>query len=142
MTKLRTIVTATLIATIIPFAATAGNLKAPTEAKFKPTKAQLAIKSPITNTCPTTAKMSGWIFTNKPGKVSYMIARKGGSVGGPYILDAKKGANGISMASFSRTLQIHQKIDAQYRILVPAGGSPVLSNWVPLKASCKIMLGG
>ena len=120
----------------------AGNLAAPTNGPIKVTKAQLGIKSPITNACPTNAKMSGWIFTNKPGTIQYMIAKKGGGVSGPFSIESKKGANGISMASFSRNLEIHNKINAEYRILVSQKYGKTLSNWVPLKASCKIKLGG
>ncbi len=120
----------------------AGNLQAPQGKQFKVTKAQLAIKSPNVNACPAAAKMSGWIFTNKEGTFQYMIARKGGSVAGPYTIQSKKGTNGLYMASFSRTFDVHHKIDAQYRILVTDKYGKTLSNWAPLKASCKIKLGG
>lgn len=121
--------------------ASSGTLKNPAQAAFKATGAQLAIKSPAVNACPATAKMSGWIHTNKPGTVSYMIAKKGGGVSGPYTIQAVKSANG-GLASFSRNLEIHQPIDSQYRILVSGTNGQVMSNWVPLRASCKIMLGG
>src|SRR5690606_20128593 len=130
----------------VSFAAIAGtasaqNFKAPGNEPFKAVSAMMAIKSPITNTCPTEAKMAGWIMTNKPGVVSYMIARKGGSVAGPYQVNAVPSAKG-AMATFSRNLQIHNAIDAEYRILVADGTGKVMSNWAPLKASCKIKLGG
>ncbi len=48
------VITAATISTV-----SAGNLLVPQEQKFKVTKAQLAIKSPIVNVCPTSAKMSG-----------------------------------------------------------------------------------
>lgn len=128
------------------FAATAAiassqGLKAPQNAKFKAVSAQLAIKSPNVNVCPTGAKMAGWIHTNKPGKVSYMIAKKGGGVTGPFTINAVESVNG-GMASFSRQLTIHHAIDTEYRILVSGTDGKVMSNWVPLKASCKIKLGG
>ena len=119
----------------------AQNLKAPTEPGFKATSAMLAIKSPATNACPAQAKMTGWIMTNKPGTVSYMIAKKGGGVSGPFQANAVPSAKG-AMATFSRNLTIHQAFDAEYRILVADGTGKVLSNWAPLKASCKIKLGG
>lgn len=117
------------------------NLAAPQAAPMKPTKAQLAIKSPAVNACPAQAKMAGWIMTSKPGKISYMIAKKGGGVSGPYEAEAVKSAAG-AMASFSRNLTIHQAIDAEYRILVASPYGNVMSNWAPLRASCKIKLGG
>ncbi len=120
----------------------AGNFVDAQNTKFKVTKAQLAIKSPNVNVCPASAKMAGWIFTNKPGTLQYMIARKGGTVSGPYTVQSKKGANGIHMASFSRSFDVHHKIDAEYRILVGEKYGKTLSNWAPLKASCKIKLGG
>ena len=122
--------------------ALAGNLIAPPATKLKVTKAQLAIKSPIVNVCPATAKMSGWIFTNKPGTLQYMIARKGGSVSGPYTIQSTTGANGLHMASFTRNFDVHHKINSHYRILIGNKYGKTLSNWAPLKASCKIMLGG
>ena len=121
--------------------ATSQNFKAGGGIKFKPLSAQLAIKSPTTNICPTTAKMSGWIMTSKPGTVSYMLAKKGGGVSGPFTLEAVKSVQG-GMASFSRTVNIHQAISADYRILVSNTDGKVLSNWVPLNASCNIQLGG
>ena len=85
--------------------------------------------------------MTGWIMTNKPGTVSYMIAKKGGGVSGPYQANAVPSAKG-AMATFSRNLMIHQAFNAEYRILVADGAGNVLSNWAPMKASCKIQLGG
>lgn len=128
------------------FAATAAiassqGLKAPPNAKFTAVSAQLAIKSPNVNVCPTGAKMAGWIHTNKPGEVSYMIARKGGGVSGPFTVSAVESVNG-GMASFSRQLDIHQAVDTEYRILVSGTDGKVMSNWAPLRASCKIKLGG
>ena len=120
----------------------AGNLIDAQNTKFKVTKAQLAIKSPNVNVCPASAKMAGWIFTNKPGTLQYMIARKGGTVSGPYTIQSKKGANGLHMASFSKSFDVHFKTDAEYRILVGEKYGKTLSNWAPLKASCKIQLGG
>jgi hypothetical protein len=121
--------------------ASSQGLKAPGNSPFKAISAQLAIKSPSVNVCPANAKMAGWIMTNKPGTVSYMIARKGGSVSGPFTLEAVKSVNG-GMASFSKVFPVHQAIDAEYRILVSGTDGQVMSNWVPLKASCKIQLGG
>ena len=122
--------------------ALAGTLIAPPATKLKVIKAQLAIKSPIVNVCPAAAKMTGWIFTNKPGTLQYMIARKGGSVSGPYTIQSKTGANGLHMASFTRNFNVHHKINSEYRILIGNKYGKALSNWAPLKASCKIQLGG
>lgn len=123
-------------------AALAGNLIATPANELKVTKAQLAIKSPIVNVCPAAAKMSGWIFTNKPGTFQYMLVRKGGNVSGPFKIQSKTGANGLHMASFTRSFDVHHKIDSEYRILVGNKYGKALSNWAPLKASCKIQLGG
>ena len=70
-----------------------------------------------------------------------MIARKGQGVGQPFTIQAKKAANGQYMATFTRKVQILGPIDALYRLLV-GGGDGVASNWVPLKATCKIGLPG
>ena len=129
-------------AATVATAAFAGNIIAPPANALKVTKAQLAIKSPNVNVCPAGAKMTGWIFTNKPGTLEYMIVRKGGQVSGPFQVQSKTGANGLHMASFSRNFQVHHKIDAQYRILIGNKYGKALSNWAPLKASCKIGLGG
>ena len=100
-------------------------------------KAQLGIKGPTTTICPNQATTTGWIFTNYAGNVQVMIARKGQGVGAPFSIQAKKTASGQYMATFSRNVAIIGPIDAEYRLLV-GGGSGVMSNWVPLKASCKI----
>jgi hypothetical protein len=116
-------------------AAAAQNFQAPGAQPFKIMGAQLAIKSPASHNCPNQAKMTGWIMTTKPGPVSYMMVRKGGSVSGPFQIQAIATPNG-GMATFSQNIQIVTAIDAEYRILV-AGGSGIVSNWAPLKASCK-----
>ena len=143
VTSVSLILAVTLVATAaVATAAFAGNIIAPPANALKVTKAQLAIKSPNVNVCPAGAKMIGWIFTNKPGTLEYMIVRKGGQVTGPFQVQSKTGANGLHMASFTRSFQVHHKIDAQYRILIGNKYGKALSNWAPLKASCKIGLGG
>jgi hypothetical protein len=136
---------AACLATIGLLAATglahAQNFQNPGVSSMKATGAQLAIKSPKVNVCPTPAKMVGWIMTTKPGTVSYMIVRRGGSVSGPFNAEAVPAAKG-AMATITRNVTIHDPIDAEYRILVADGTGKVVSNWAPLKASCKIKLGG
>ena len=73
--------------------------------------------------------------------VSYMIARKGGSVTGPFTLNAVEAVNG-GMASFSNSFEVHNAVNTEYRILVSGSAGKVMSNWVSLRASCKIKLGG
>lgn len=143
MSRITSIVPAmAIVAMALPAAsAFAGNFQNPGPEAFKATGAMMAIKSPATNACPAAAKMTGWIMTNKPGSVSYMIARKGGGVSGPYQVNAVPSAQG-AMATISRNMEIHQPVNAEYRILVADGTGQVMSNWAPLKASCKIQLGG
>ena len=129
-------VTAVSIAVLTSTAAMALDLNNNNSPKFKVVKAQLAIASPNGNTCPAPAKMSGWIFTNKPGKFQYMIARKGGSVSGPYTATSKTGSNGLHMASFSNNFPVHASINAHYRILIGNKYGKTLSNWAPLKVTC------
>ena len=52
----------------------------------------------------------------------------------------KPTGNGDFMGVYSKTLKIYQPIDARYRASAPKHKQ--LSNWVALKASCKIGLGG
>ena len=141
ITKPAVLIRLGLVAAIIsiPAFANGQTIKAPNVEPFKAIGALLAIKSPKVNACPTQARMAGWITTNKPGTISYMIAKKGGAVSGPYQLEAVKSKN-VAMASFSRKLPISQAIDTEYRILVADGTGKVMSNWVPLRASCKIKL--
>ena len=105
MTITRTLMAASMLAATSATVASAGNFVVPTEPKIKVTKAQLAIKSPNVNVCPAQAEMAGWIFTNKPGTIYYMLARQGGAVSGPYALEAKEGAAGVYIASFSQNAQ-------------------------------------
>ncbi|WP_419909496.1 hypothetical protein [Hoeflea sp.] len=135
---------ATLFAAIA-FAAVAGHAQALDlqqggSPKLKVTKLQMGIKSPATNACPADAQLKAWVFTNKEGSVPIYIARDGGNVSGPYMVQTKATGNGTFMGVYSRTLSIHQAIDTMYRASAPQHKK--LSNWVPLKASCKIGLGG
>lgn len=100
-------------------------------------KAQMGIKGPKTNLCPNEAIVQVWVFTDFEGPVPVMIARKGMGAGQPIVLQAKKAGNGKYMATYKKTFPITSSIDTQYRVLV-GGGQGVASNWVPLKASCKI----
>ncbi len=108
--------------------------------KLKVTKMQMAIKSPATNACPAQAKLKTWVFTNKAGTVDVYIARQGGGVSGPFKVASKATGNGVFMGTYSRSLNIHQPIDAMYRASAPKQKG--LSNWVPLKANCSFGLGG
>lgn len=137
--KTTLILTAAIIAISAPVLA-GQKLAAPKDGPMVVTSAQLAIKSPASNACPAPAKLTGWVFTSKPGPVSYMIVRKGGSVTGPFKTEAVKSASG-AMATISRSFEVKTAINAEYRILV-AGSGGIGSNWAPLKASCKILLGG
>ena len=113
---------------------------APQSGPLQTKSVQLAIKSPNMNVCPAQAKMAGWIHTNKPGKVSYMIAKKGAEVSGPYFIDAVKSVSGGGMASFSNSFQIQQATDSEYQILVANAEGKIVSDWVPLKASSTLQL--
>ena len=136
-----TMIAAALVTAAAATSAMAGNkLATPQAPDFKVERAQLAIKSPKTNACPAQARMTGWIFTNQAGPVTYMIVRKGGQVGAPQTIQAIKGPAGY-VASFTNTFEIQNAIAAEYRILVSNSGG-IVSNWAPLKASCKIQLGG
>jgi hypothetical protein len=96
--------------------------------------AQLGIISPNGNACPGNAKLTAWIFTNKPGTIDIMLVRKGGSVAGPYSVTTVAAANGKAMGTYSKVLNIVQPIDAEYRVVI--GNSTVASNWAPLTAEC------
>ncbi|MEM8836567.1 MAG: hypothetical protein AAGE89_00615 [Pseudomonadota bacterium] len=113
-----------------------GGILPPQEKQFQVVEAQLAIKSPTSYSCPSSAKISGWIMTNKPGAFQYMIAKKAGGVIGPFNAVSKKRPNGLHMATFSRKLQVHKPIEAEYRILVTNKYGQTLSNWAPLNAYC------
>lgn len=102
-------------------------------------KAQLGIKGPTTTACPNEATVTGWVFTNYPGMVQVMIARKGQGIGAPVMIEARPAANGQFMAVYSKTVPIHAAVDAEYRLLV-GGGQGVVSNWARLKASCSFGL--
>ncbi|MEO4042061.1 hypothetical protein AAFN47_10690 [Hoeflea sp. CAU 1731] len=139
----KTLLTAMAATTLIATSgfANALDLQSGGQPKLKVAQVQMGIQSPKTNACPTEAKMMVWVFTNKPGTVPVYIARDGGgSVSGPYQVKTKATGNGKYMGVYSRTLKIHQPIDARYRASAP--NFKKLSNWVPLKASCKIGLGG
>jgi len=114
--------------------ASALDLKAGGEPKLKATKIQLGILSPEDNVCPGDAKRQVWVFTNKPGIIPILIVRQGGAVEGPYNIETVKGANGLSMGTWSDDLNIVNPIDAKYKVVTP--NSDAASNWVPLIAQC------
>ncbi|MEM7302126.1 MAG: hypothetical protein AAF468_13660 [Pseudomonadota bacterium] len=134
----------TIVATAIALTATqaiaGGKLQQPGSKPMSVKSVTLAIKSPKTNACPATGWVKGWIHTSKPGKVTYMIARRGGSVSMPKSIQAKK-VGSKYVAYFSQKLNIVTAINTHYSILVPTAYGPKKSRWVPLKASCKIKLG-
>lgn len=123
-------------------AARADQIKAPQKAAMKVMNVTLAIKSPATNTCPETGKLKAWIKTNKAGPVDYFFAREGQGPGGMKTANAQKTGNGYVL-TISQDLGIHQAIDTKYRLFAKgADGKYQKSMWVPLKATCKIGLGG
>ena len=68
-----------------------------------------------------------------------MIAREGGSVGQPFTLQTKKVGPGKYLATYTKTGNIVNAINAKYRVLATTlTGQNNVSSWVPLKASCKI----
>lgn len=118
-----------------------GDLQAGGDGPDKVLRAQLGIKGPATTVCPNEATVTGWVFTNYAGPVQVMVARRGQGVGSPMVIQAKPAANGEFMATYSQKIQIVAPINAEYRLLV-GGGSGVMSNWVPLKATCGIGMPG
>ncbi len=140
--KLKLVLSLAITALIsISSLAHAKNFQAGGNGPLKVNKVQLGIKSPITNTCPANGFMKVWVFANKAGTVPIYIAKAGGSsVSGPHYVKVKKTHTGLYMGVYSKTLKIHQPFFAKYRASAPKHGK--LSNWVPLKASCKIGLGG
>ena len=130
-----------LVASMFTTAALAQNFQSGGNGPDTVFRAQLGIKGPTTTVCPNEATVTGWVFTNYSGPVQVMIARKGQGVGQPVTIQAKPAANGEFMATYNRKIQIVSPIDAEYRMLV-GGGSGVMSNWVPLKATCGVGMGG
>lgn len=126
---------AALFATVCAItAANALDLKDGGAPKLKPTKAQLGIISPPDNICPGAAKLTAWVFTNKPGTVDILIVRDNGQVTGPFAVTTHKGAGGMVLGSYEKAMNIVWPIDAKYRVVV--AGTDVASNWVPLTAEC------
>jgi hypothetical protein len=102
------------------------------QVKLKPTKAQLGIKSPADGVCPGAAKVTAWIFTNKPGKIDFMLVRQSGGVLGPYSVETVAAGNGKAMGTVNTGFMIDAPTDTAYRIVI--AGTDVTSNWVPLTA--------
>ena len=138
---MKRIVLAGIAAAFATGASAGGNFQVGGSGPLQVESAMLAIKSPATNACPANATMKAWIYTNRAGPVTYMMIRHGQGAGTPKVIMAKK-VNGKYVAEISRTLSIHHKIDAKYRIAARGAGDYRFSNWVPLKANCTIPLGG
>ncbi len=126
---------AALVATLaLTGAANALDIKAGSPGKLVPTKVQLGIIPPVGNACPGNGKLTAWVQTNRPGKIDILIVRKNGAVAGPYAVTTVKGANGVTLGSYSQVLNVAQPINAEYRVVI--AGTGMVSNWVPLVASC------
>ncbi|HQZ11627.1 MAG TPA: hypothetical protein PK286_01960 [Devosia sp.] len=108
------------------------DLKGGGQVKVKPTKAQLGIVSPADGVCPGNAKVSAWVFTNKPGTVQVTLVNEQGGAFGPYPVKTSKGSGGVVMGSLNTGFAIDAPTDTRYRVVV--AGTPVVSNWVPLTA--------
>lgn len=102
------------------------------QVKLKPTKAQLGIISPADGVCPGNAKVTGWVFTNKPGKVDVLLVNKKGGVFGPYAVTTSENSGGKILGSFNTGFAVDAPTDTKYRIVI--AGTDVVSNWVPLTA--------
>ena len=120
-----------LAAMTLTTAASAFDLKGSGQVKLKPTKAQLGIISPADGVCPGAAKVTAWIFTNKPGKIDFMLVRQSGGVLGPYSVNTVAGPGG-NIGTVQTGFMIDAPTDTAYRIVI--AGTDVTSNWVPLTA--------
>lgn len=113
-------------------AAHAFELKGGGAPKFKPTKAQLGIISPADGVCPGPAKVTAWVFSNKPGTANVMLVNKLGGVFGPYLVTTKETGNGVVMGTLNTGFVVDAPTDTSYRMVIV--GSDVVSNWTPLTA--------
>jgi hypothetical protein len=112
--------------------ANAFDLKGGGQVKLKPTKAQLGIVSPADGVCPGNAKVTAWVFTNKPGTINIMLVNQKGGVFGPYPVKTAEGSGGVVMGTLNTGFAVDAPTDTKYRIVI--AGTPVVSNWVPLTA--------
>jgi hypothetical protein len=129
--KLRTALVLGLAFAAAATTAQAFDLQGGGQVKLKPTKAQLGIISPADGVCPGAAKVTAWIFTNKPGKIDFMLVRQSGGVLGPYSVQTVAGPGG-NIGSVQTGFMIDAPTDTAYRIVI--AGTNVTSNWVPLTA--------
>ena len=138
---MKTLIATAALAVFATSALAGGNFQQGGSGPLNVNSVDLAIKSPASNACPADAAMAFWIYTNKPGTISYMTIREGVGAGPVQTAQATK-VNGKYVAAISRTLSINAKIDTRYRIAARGAGDYRFSNWVPLRANCTIMLGG
>ncbi|MEO8667110.1 MAG: hypothetical protein ABI399_01225 [Bauldia sp.] len=133
----------TLAAAAFALTATASfaqNFADPQPVPFKVEKAQLGIKGPITKVCPNKATLTAWFFASKPGAVTFRYRKPGGGKSNWITINTKKGAGGINLATHVQVAELTKPTETKY--MVEVKGYPVISPWVPLKASCSIGLGG
>lgn len=132
MSTLKIVLAAALALAATATVTQAFELKGGGVVKLRPTKAQLGVKSPADGVCPGAAKLTAWVFTNKPGTVDIMLVNQQGGVYGPYPVTTVEGAGGVVMGSITQGLMIDAPTDTAYRIVI--AGSDVTSNWSPLTA--------
>ncbi|WP_421856512.1 hypothetical protein [Oricola sp.] len=138
---MKTLIATAALAVLATSAFAGGNFQQGGSGPLKVESVMIGIKSPASNACPANATAKFWIYTNKPGTVSYMTIREGVGASAVKTVQAKK-VNGKYVAAVSQQMVIEKKINTRYRVAAKGAGDYMLSNWAPLKANCTIMLGG
>lgn len=104
------------------------------QVKPRVTKIQLGVLAPEGNVCPGQAKLNVWVFSNKPSTFPILLVSDNGVVLGPYQVETVKGANNVTIGTWSDTMLIGSSISTSYHVVTPH--SDISSPWVPLTVSC------
>ncbi len=137
MSKLLASVTtaAILVTTTAGMAEAAGlDLQGGGAPKPRVTRIQLGVQPPAGNVCPGNAKLTAWVFSNKPSTFPILVVASNGTVLGPFMVETVKGNNGVTMGTWSDTMLVGSSLDMKYHVVTPH--SDVSSPWVPLHVEC------
>ncbi|MCF6302286.1 MAG: hypothetical protein L3J13_03655 [Devosiaceae bacterium] len=104
------------------------------QVKPRVTSIQLGVTSPADYSCPGQAKITVWVFSNKPSTFPILLVSNNGVVLGPYQVETVKNGNGPVIGTWSQDVLVGTSIDTAYHIVTP--NSDISSLWVPLSVTC------
>ncbi|HHG89492.1 MAG TPA: hypothetical protein ENJ90_03300 [Devosia sp.] len=132
--SIKTIVAAVLALSVSAAHANPLDLQGGGQVKPRVTAIQLGVQAADNGVCPAPASLNIWVFSNKPGTFPVLLVADNGVVLGPYQVETVKGANNVTLGSWTEDFIVASSVSTKYRAVTP--NSDVASMWVPLEVTC------